>query len=275
MILNENNFYHPFEQSMLGFLLNDQGDVSNSTTGLVIDDIDLYYQPLEHPLVVISFFVLKLIVILIGERIGFKLILMIKKDRGILRSITLLFIVIQMVLWPLGILFDLIVNLVHPVTEVIGKWFCSGGWLLSNLGPFYVFNYSFCVAVMRYVFLVHEEWVWKYGKEKVKWRFLCTIIAMSSIQTLIKAVSGTSRASVINKCYGYHHKVFLVETSTLRVLQRKFWDTRDDSPLMFVDGFIYIFKNILKIVEAMLFLVMGFNISEGFIYRRLFSHLTR
>ena len=128
---------------------------------------------------------------------------------------------------------------------------------------------------MRYVFLVHEEWVSKHGKEKVKWRFLCAIIAMSTIQTLIKAVSGTSRASVINKCYGHHHKVFLVETSTLRVLQRKFWDTRDDSPLMFVDGFIYIFKNILKIVEAMLFLVMGFNISEGFIYRRLFSHLTR
>ena len=98
MLLNENNLYHPFEESMLGFLLNDQGDVSNSTTGLVIDDIDLYYQPLEHPLVVISFFVLKLIVILIGERIGFKLILMIKNDRGILCSITLLFIVIQMIL---------------------------------------------------------------------------------------------------------------------------------------------------------------------------------
>ena len=275
MPLGEKYFYHPFEQSVLGFWLNDQGDVSNSTNGLVIDDIYLYYQPLEHPLVVISFFVLKLIVILIGERIGFKLILMIKKDRGILRNITLIFIVIQMVLWPLGILFDLIVNLVHPVIEVIGKWFCTGGWILSNIGPFFVFNYSFFVAVMRYVFLVHEEWVSKYGKEKVKWRFLCAIIAVSSIQTLIKAVSGTSRASVINKCYGYHHKVFLVETSTLRVLQRKFWDTRDDSPLMFVDGVIYIFKNILKIVEAMLFLVMGFNISEGFIYRRLFSHLTR
>ena len=275
MPLGEKYFYHPFEQSVLGFWLNDQGDVSNSTTGLVIDDIYLYYQPLEHPLVVISFFVLKLIVILIGERIGFKLILMINKDRGILRNITLIFIVIQMVLWPLGILFDLIVNLVHPVIEVIGKWFCTGGWILSNIGPFFVFNYSFFVAVMRYVFLVHEEWVSKYGKEKVKWRFLCAIIAVSSIQTLIKAVSGTSRASVINKCYGHHHKVFLVETSTLRVLQRKFWDTRDDNPLIFVDGFIYIFKNILKIVEAMLFLVMGFNISEGFIYRRLFSHLTR
>ena len=121
MPLDEKYFYHPFEQSVLGFWLNDQGDVSNSTTGLVIDDIYLYYQPLEHPLVVISFFVLKLIVILIGERIGFKLILMIKKDRGILRSITLLFIVLQMVLWPLGILFDLIVNLVQPVIEVIGK----------------------------------------------------------------------------------------------------------------------------------------------------------
>ena len=275
MLLNENNFYHPFEESMLGFFLNGQRDLNKSTTGLVIDDIDLYYQPLEHPLVVVSFFGLKLIVILIGERIGFKLILMIKKDKGILCSITLLFIVIQMILWPLGILFDLIVNLVHPVAEVIGKWFCSGGWLLSNLGPFYVFNYSFFVAVMRYVFLVHEEWVSKYGKEKVKWRFLCAIIAMSTIQTLIKAVSGTSRSSVINKCYGYHHKVFLVETSTLRVLQRKFWDTTDNSPLMSVDRFIYILKNILKIVEAMLFLVMGFNISEGFIYRRLFSHLTR
>ena len=42
MILASHNFYHPFENSSLGFLLNDGSKPADFNAGEVLDKVDLF-----------------------------------------------------------------------------------------------------------------------------------------------------------------------------------------------------------------------------------------
>ena len=123
---SEHYFYHPFRNPLLGFFID--GDTSSTNISkFTIDDIDLYYQPLEHPIVAFSVFLFKLLVISIGEVVSMKVLEVAKKETSIINQMTILFCITQMIFHPLHLLFDITVNLIHPIDEVISPWFCHFG----------------------------------------------------------------------------------------------------------------------------------------------------
>jgi hypothetical protein len=274
MGLKSYHFYHPFKNSSFAFLAERLTD-SNNITGYVLDDIDLYYQPLESPSVSFTFFTLKLISIFIGEWIGMKVLTTIKKEIGLLTEITKLFVISQMILHPIVLFFDLTINLIHPVNEVIGDWFCSVGWLTSGIGVRIVLNNSFMAALMRYFFIIHETRVKDYGKKRAKRIFLVLTFALPLFQFISQAAEGSPRSSFVKKCYGEDHKVFLIETSTLNVLKNQFLKLERYEHNGFIGSYYEIGKKMCKIIEATLFVIMGFNISEGVLYYKIFSHMHR
>jgi hypothetical protein len=161
------------------------------------------------------------------------------------------------------------------VNEVIGDWFCALVWLIWGCLGRIVLNSSFIAALMRYFFIIHETRVKAYGKKRAKRIFLVLSIAIPVFQFILQAAAGSPRWSFINKCYGEDHKAFLIETSTLNVLKSNFlkFETYEINGFM---EFIYeTGKRICKVLEAILFVVMGFNISEGIIYYKIFSHIQR
>ena len=103
MELKSYHFYHPFKSSSFGILTPSLKDPDN-VTGFALEDIDLYYQPLESPSIFFTFFVLSLISVFIGEGIGMKVLTMLKKELGPLTQITKLFVISQMILWPFFLL---------------------------------------------------------------------------------------------------------------------------------------------------------------------------
>ena len=275
MQMKYHHLYNPYKQPTLGFLWDDSKTIGNETIGQLIDDIDLYYQPLEPPWIAILFFFVRLAIIFIGEIIGKKVVNMTTEETGILSEITLMFIAIQMIFHPILIFFDLAVNLMHPIEDIIGPWICTVGWLFYNVSTTIVLNYSFFAAVMRYVFVVHEDRVGRYGKEKVKRHFLYLYLAITIAKIVMRAVDGTSRLSFINKCYGRDHEVFLIETSSLGVLKRKFWTSIQNQDKTMLDLLLHMIKRIMKILETIIFLALGFNLTEVIVYRKIFSHLDR
>ena len=274
MEMTSYHFYHSFKNSSLAILRESLTDTEN-ITGIVLKDIDLYYQPLESPLVSITFFVLKLISVLIGEGIGIKVLATIKKEKSLLTQITKVFVLCQMILFPILVVTDLTINLVYPVNEVIGNWFCAVSWFLWGFGMGIVLNNSFIAALMRYFFIIHETKVKGFGKNRVQSIFLVLTIAIPIFQFILQVVDGSPRLSYIKKCYGLDREAFLVETSTLKVLKSKFlklekYETNGGIDFMYEMG-----RSICKVLEATLFVMMGFNITEGFIYYKIFSHMLR
>ena len=262
-------------QPTLAFFWEDSKTIGNETIGQLVDDIDFYYQPIEPPWIAIIFFFVRLTIIFIGEVIGKKVVIMTREETGILSEITLMFIAIQMIFHPILIFFELAVNLIHPIEEIIGPWICTVGWLFYNVSTKIVLNYSFFAAVMRYVFVLHEDRVGKYGKEKMKRHFLYLYLVITIAQIVMKAVDGTSRLSFINKCYGRDHEIFLIETSSLGVLKRKFWTSAQNQDKTMLDLLLHMIKRIIKILDTIIFLALGFNLTEVIVYRRIFSHLVR
>ena len=276
-MLKYNNFYHPFRNSSLKFLLVNNLSFSTNLNEFTVDNIDLYYQPLEHPAIAVTFCFLKLVSISVGNWIGFKILRNIQKERSILSDVTRLLIITQTI-FPLilTIFFELPVNLVYPIHELVGEWFCTLGWVLSSVSSKIVLYNSVIAAFMRYFFVVHEPKVESYGKEKVKRIFLYLSVFLPVFSTILMLVAASPGTSFIKKCYGLDHKAFLLETSTLNVLKRKFWASDiNDAQAFSVDHLITVGKNICKIVDTTLLFILGANLTEGIIYYRIFAHMTR
>jgi hypothetical protein len=180
-----------------------------------------------------------------------------------------------MILGPYALIVSTLTDFIYPVNQIIGHWFCSFGWFFMYFCFTIVSFNSFIVALMRYFFIVWREKAATYGKEKVKKIFLFLSVIFPLIMTVWR-VSDTNEIdamSFINKCYGIYHKVFLIEESTLNVSQQKY------CAYVHYDGYygkvISLALQISCMIRASAMIILCFNLTEGIIYYKTFTHMIR
>lgn len=66
MLPNKRHFYHPYSGDYLGFHSVNKNNKERHLNGFVLEDIDLYYQPLPDPIVASLFWIIRLILAMIG-----------------------------------------------------------------------------------------------------------------------------------------------------------------------------------------------------------------
>ena len=81
--------------------------------------------------------------------------------------------------------------------------------------------------------------------------------------------------SFINKCHGKHHKVFLVETTTLNVVKRGFCAFETYSTTGTWSQILELTHRMFCILNFVTTLILGLNIAEGFLYYRILRHINR
>ena len=270
--------YHPFNESYLGFLIQPENPKENAVE-FIIEDINLYVQPVEEPVAAIVYVILRIIWLFIAELIYFKLFKMVGREKGLVKEVTQLYAITLIISAPIWLFLISITDWIHLVSEVIGKWFCTVGWILTFLSWTIISFHSFVTATMRYFFIVHQEKVKKYGKEKTKRVFL---ILSFFIPLIVVAWGVTQHPDVdpmwyINRCYGKSHDAFLVDTSSTQTVilesgKRYFWNYDGEET---TDNILSILKHTAYMIKAFIMLLMGFNITEGIIYYKTFSHIYR
>ena len=279
----EEHFYHPFTQSSVGFIQDKESFANNGSAydiGFLIEDIDLYYQPVQVPALGISFFVLRTLIVGFGEYIHVKVFNLMKEENGLIKDVAKLFTIIQMIYWPFWLIFSTTTDFLHPLNKLIGEWYCFSGWFIHWSCWTYISFHSFIVSVMRYVFIVHNSKIETYGREKAKRIFFFLSIAIPALLIIWGIVELPDRPvdpmSFINKCYGKHHKKFLIESSSMDVVKSGFctfgrYDEFHDP----VFNIIATIKKVFCITKSLLYVVMGFNIAEGFVYYKTLRHISR
>ena len=283
MMKERYHFYHPFTKSSIGILLvNSTDHVLKETPSVILfDDVDLYYQPLEHPIIAVVLFFIKLFFITIGIILCSKVLIMVKKNPSIDSEALMVFCWIQILFQPTLVLFDLTVNLIHPVDEIIGTWFCSFGSLFYSFSTKFVLNHSFFSALMRYIFIFHNDGLRKFGIERFKRYFLYLSLMICFFGVFVDGIDARdlSRLSFINKCYGKDHKVFLIESSTLNVIKRKFWTVEGLAAFEKYGEtwkqIISMLLKVLRLVKSSLLLLTGFNVIEAILYFQIFAFMKR
>ena len=276
MGLKNDYLYHPFTHSELGFFM--RGAVSNGNdTHFLLKSIDLYYQPVEEPVFAIMYLVVGLIMFVVGEMIQFKLLFMVKRENGLIKEVTQVYSITSIIMYPFWLFVPTITDFIHPLNEVIGDWFCFiARWL--TLGYFlYIWMQSFIVAMMRYWFIVKEESVKKYGKEKTKRVFLYLSIFLP-VMIVLWSIAENIELDLwlfVNRCYGIDHRMFLINVAPDTASNPKFCQigTFDDKDL---NGKILVFiERASCFFKAIVTFVLTFNITEGILYYKIFSHLKR
>ena len=276
MLPTSKNIYHPFRDSLLGFFEN-ENIASGNGTGFALEDISLYYQPVPDPRIATLFSFIWLALFFVGEYLYIKVLIMIRKEKGILEKISTLFVTAIMILTPVVMILTITTNFVHPLNELLGQWFCTTARFIIYFLTNVVLCHSFVVAVTRYCFIVHTSKVESYGKEKVQKLCLCLGIIVPLCITLWKITDGAELDSLsfINKCNGKHHESFLIETSTLNVFKKSFCGLGSYDERNAYSRLTAILKQLFCLASSALIMLMGSNITEGIIYYRLFSYMNR
>ena len=276
MLLTSNNLYHPFRGTLIG-IFNTNHIPSDHVTGFLIEDIDLYSQPALKPIIATIFLVIMLVLLCTGEYLHYKVFVTLKRDKTILRNISIVYISAQMMFWPISIFLQTTTNFINPLNIIVGQWFCTFSRFAWYFLAIVVAFHSFIAAVMRYCFIIHATKVNIYGKEKLKKLFLSLSVLIPFLLSFWKVNDGSDldAISFINKCYGKHHKSFLIETSTLNVFKKTFCQYGGSSKIGVYGQLIAILTQISCIACTLTMIITMANITEGVIYFRLFSHLNR
>ena len=164
MGLKPEKFYHPYLRSSFGIFLDENGS-KNGTVGSILNDVNLYYQPLQDPSILLIFNVIKTLILISGVFIHMKVSKMIDKENGLLKDITTLFVRVNTILWPFLTFFSGIVDFIQPVNQLVGEWFCHSCefifYFLWNTMSFH----SLVAAIIRYFFIVHRKKSVNMGKK--------------------------------------------------------------------------------------------------------------
>ena len=279
MALKQETIYPPSNDSFFGIYLENINTSSTNSTRSIVEEIDLYYHPVETPFYATLFFCIRFAFFTIAEIVNIKVFLLMNKETCLIQDVARVFAGTQMIFLPIWLVYQTSTEFVHPLNEIVGHWFCTFGWFFIHLFGTIIAFHSFVVALMRYFFIVHQTKIERYGKKKIKNIFLWISVIIPLILVLWGATNGSDLdvMTVVNKCYGKDIKVFLVETSTTEVLKSKFCEYDSDDWLGFgsLGKVIAMFRRVSCIAHTTVLVLMTVNFSEGILYFRILSHVNR
>ena len=276
MALDQKYLYHPFNHVSLD-IFSKESTKSEKMIGESINNIDLYYQPVQEPTIATMFLGIKLCLLVVGEFLFIKVFQLMKKEKGITTDITQMLVFVQLFFWPFWIFFADSTAFIYPMKDVIGEWYChAGSFLFYWLGNITI-GHSFFTALLRYLFILHQDKVNLYGRQEIKRFFLILSVMLPFLVALWEALDGSDldAMSFINKCHGKHHQVFLIDTSTINVVKRGLCAFEFSYSGGTWNKVLALTRQILCIANTVVQLILGLNVAEGFLYYKILSHINR
>ena len=131
---------------------------------------------------------------------------------------------LHMIFWPSSIFLHAMVDNIYPLSALTSHHFCT---IMNMYFMFVIISmiiYSLYAAILRYLYLVQEEFVAKFGKTKI----ISVVFWVYYLHTFLwslhmAAFTGHSSRihPPISSCYGWKDRVFLLEESSADVFFRK------------------------------------------------------
>ena len=141
-----------------------------------MQDIKLFYQPVQEPCKGIIFFIITTIIVILSEFINYNVFNEMKNNTGLWKSVTQLQSYTIMIGLPYYLLSVAATDFVHSLNEILGQWFCTCAWFFIKVCMMIVGFHSFSSACLRYFFIIHHTKSTKYQqKECLFWTYLLKV----------------------------------------------------------------------------------------------------
>jgi len=247
--------------------------------------IEVYAQPLQHPALNTMYSLVDLFIVTVGEIIGYKLLKMIKSEQRtggfLIDQILTVMVVTQMAIYPLELLFRILNNSIYPLYAYVGAWFCDLFGFLMHLRIMSFMSHSLIAALMRYVFIVHQDKIMIFGEKKAKKIFLWISILFPTVHAFIYMISeldeNNASGGIISliKCHGHYSQHFVTSynnrnSRVFMMTQRcRLGDIDFSSDPMLSALATLCFTSRASMV------IIGSNLLEAILYCRTFHYIRR
>ena len=227
--------YNPYPLPYVTFL--DKQNLSNTVSqfekeGTVLyKDLDLISEVEIEPQIndpVTSFmFVTSFSLILLPSvtLIQTRTLKMLKRDNSINTRMMEAQAKLQMIFWPSAMFLHVLVDNIYPLSALTSHYFCTIMTIYMRFGMVSMILYSFYAALLRYLYLVQEEIVAKFGKKKtisvLFWIYYLHTLLWSFYTSLSGHYAFEPDNYWVSSCYGWRDRVFLREVSYPNVLLRQ------------------------------------------------------
>ena len=132
---------------------------------------------------------------------------------------------LHMIFWPSAIFMQALVDNIYPLSALTSHYFCTIMTIYMRFGMVSMILYSFYAALLRYLYLVQEEIVAKFGKKKtisvLFWIYYLHTFLWSFYTSLSGHYAFEPDNYWVSSCYGWRDRVFLREVSYPNVLLRQ------------------------------------------------------
>ena len=134
---------------------------------------------------------------------------------------------LHMIYWPSAIVLHALVDNIYPLSALTSHHFCTIMNMYNTFAKISMIIYSFYAAILRYLYLVQEEFVAKFGKTKIISVVFWVYYLHAFLWSLHVAVFTGHSSSVVflnpfvSSCYGWKDRVFLLKQSSSDVVFRQ------------------------------------------------------
>ena len=209
---------------------------------------------------------------------------MTKKENSACVDVFEIFLYVQMVYWPIEVIFITLTDWFYPLFELLGgMWICDLVFFVKYIMLFIILFHSFCIALIRYIYLFHYKFIESKGKEKVKRVFSYMLVSVAMVTTLWKYF-GSGELDMdpyMNKCRGVFYKEFLLYALDSSSTSHNAMNAAEKFCVFEHDGgnieqhVIAMVRRISCIASSVMFVFMGLNVTEGFLYLTIIIHVRR
>ena len=148
---------------------------------------------------------------------------MLKRDNGINTRMMTAQAKLHMIYWPSAIFLHALVDNIYPLSALTSTYFCTTMNMYITFAMISMILYSLYAAILRYLYLVQEKIVAKFGKTKTTSVVFWVYYLHTFIWSLYILLTGHYAFTYpwISSCYGWKDRVFLLEVSSSDVLLRQ------------------------------------------------------
>ena len=210
--------------------------------------------------------------VIVGLYMHYLVLRMSKRDETLLNCLLPDFALNFLVGGPaMYIISSIILVLPDPANEMFGIWFCHMASILGYVWLFKVWLFSLLVAILRYLYVVHNEKIQEYGLARVQRIFRILFWAIPTGLMILHLAFRTDHEPTIlaNRCYGWSLESSS-STNWWYTVKQKFCFYRDYG---FTNRFAeYGLKMGCGVNQFVRILLLS-NLPEGVIYYRVHKHL--
>ena len=240
--------------------------------GEILTEVDLPYAALQNSHLAVLYLIIKTIILCLGLYVHIQTLKFLKQESCLVKEVLKAFLYLQMVYWPVKVVFETTTDFIYPMGDIFGEWYCHFGFLWLTYGMTLIVFHSFIVGLMRYTVVVHYKKTLQFGIEKLKRFFYWITILVPLVMTIWGFLGKREISSVptLNRCYGTHVEAFLVEEDVKTTTMKSFcafekYEEEANQP--FASTFAS-WKRIFCIIRTLIYVLMGVNVVEGFFYWR-------